>query len=70
MNIAGLYASGTLAPFAQALLWFWGTSLVVLMLPGLIIGAGLNWLMNRWYPSFVLSYLAAIAFLHYAEPRL
>jgi hypothetical protein len=70
MNIAGLYTSGTLPLFMAALLKFWLTELVLVALPGSIIGAVIYWLIGRWYVSLVLSYAAAIVVMHYAAQHL
>ena len=70
MNIEGLYTSDTLPPFMATLLRPWLTELVLLVLPGLIVGAGIYWLMGRWYPSLFLCYVAAIAITHYAAQHL
>jgi cytochrome c biogenesis protein CcdA len=66
VNIEGLYASGTLPLFMLRLLRLWLTELALFVLPGSIIGAGIYWVLGRWYPSLFLSYVAAIACLHYA----
>jgi membrane protein YqaA with SNARE-associated domain len=70
MNIAGLYTSGTLPLFMAALLKFRLTELVLVALPGSIIGAVIYWLIGRWYVSLVLSYAAAIVVMHYASQHL
>jgi hypothetical protein len=70
MNIAGLYTSGTLPLFMATLCRFWLNELVLLVLPCLIVGAGIYWLMGRWYPSLFLSYVPAIVITHYAAQHL
>jgi hypothetical protein len=50
--------------FAADLTRLWVSEFAVFFIPASIIGAGISWVVGRWYPCPILSYAAAIAFVN------
>jgi hypothetical protein len=50
--------------FAADLTKLWLSEFAVFCVPASIIGAGIGWVVGRWYACLILSYAAAIAFVN------
>jgi hypothetical protein len=57
---------------AADLMKLWLVELALVVIPASIIGAGISWVVGRWYACLLLSYAAAIAFCnsHHITERL